>query len=134
MPDEIRTIEREDLKQKLDAGDDFKLVMAMHEWGFRAAHIPRSIHFNTIDEARHELDPDDEIVVYCSDPACVASQFAYRWLVDNGYTNVRRYAGGVSDWAAAGYELESDAQPGSAAAPFFLPSDSNPPRSTSPSS
>ena len=134
MVDEIRTIGREELKAKLDRGDDFKLVMAMHEWGFRAAHIPGSLHFNTIDEARHGLDPEDEIVVYCSDPACVASQFAYRWLLENGYPNVRRYSGGVSDWAAAGYELESDSRVGSAAAPFFLPPESNPPRSTSPSS
>lgn len=129
---EIKTIEREELKTKLDRGDNIKLVMAMHEWGFRAAHIPDSLHFNTVDEARKGLDLDDEIIVYCSDPACVASQFAYRWLVENGYTNVKRYSGGVSDWAAAGYELESDPQSGSAAAPFFLPSDANPPRSTSP--
>lgn len=61
--------------------------------------------------------------MYCSDPACVASQFAYRWLVDAGYTNVRRYSGGVSDWASAGYELASnsgaDADPGL----FFVPDD-----------
>lgn len=129
---EIKTIEREELKAKLDRGDDFKLVMAMHEWGFRAAHIPGSLHFNSVEEAGEGLDLDDEIVVYCSDPACVASQFAYRWLVQNGYTNVRRYSGGISDWAAAGYELESDPRSGSAASPFFLPDEANPPRSTGP--
>jgi hypothetical protein len=48
---EIKTIEREELKAKLDRGDDIKLVMAMHEWGFRAAHIPDSLHFNTVEEA-----------------------------------------------------------------------------------
>ena len=100
---EIKTLEREELKAKLDRGDDFKLVMAMHEWGFRVAHIPGSLHYNTVDEAKQDLDLDDEIVVYCTDPACVASQFAYRWLIEAGYTNVRRYSGGVSDWAAAGY-------------------------------
>lgn len=94
---EIRTIEREELKAKLDRGDDFRLVMAMHEWAFNAAHIPGSLHFNTIEEARQSLDLDDEIVVYCSDPACLASQFAYRWLIEAGYTGVRRYPGGVSD-------------------------------------
>lgn len=123
MDYEIKTIEREELKAKLDRGDDFKLVMAMHEWGFNAAHIPGSLHFNTVADAEKHLHRDDEIVVYCSDPACVASQFAYRWLVDAGYANVRRYAGGVSDWAAAGYELESNA--GAAADPglFFVSPD-----------
>ena len=46
--------------------------------------------------------------MYCSDPACVASQYAYRALVDRGYMNVRRYAGGLSDWNAAGLPLDSD--------------------------
>jgi len=113
---EIKTIERDELKAKLDRGDEFRLVMAMHEWGFNAAHIPGSLHFNTVADAQTHLKADDEIVVYCSDPACVASQFAYRWLVEAGYSNVRRYSGGVSDWAAAGYELETnegaEAEPG----------------------
>ncbi len=121
MDDEIRTIDREELKAKLDREDDFKLIMAMHEWGFHAAHIPGSVHYSTVEEASRELNLDDEIVVYCTDPSCVASQFAYRWLVDAGYTNVRRYAGGLSDWAAAGYELEGEAGGGPTGGAFFLP-------------
>ena len=123
MDHEIKTIEREELKAKLDRGDDFKLIMAMHEWGFRAAHIPGSVHYNTVEEASRALDVDDEIVVYCTDPACVASQFAYQWLVDAGYQNVRRYAGGLSDWAAAGYELEGDPTARATGGTFFFPSE-----------
>lgn len=105
---EIETIDREELKAKLDRGDDFKLVMTLHEFAFQAAHIPGSIHFPTVAEALEGLDPRDEIVVYCSDPACVASQFAYRGLKENGYERIRRYAGGLSDWQAAGYVLEGE--------------------------
>lgn len=54
------------------------------------------------------LESDDEIVVYCSDPACVAGQSAYRGLVSAG-TNVGRYAGGLSDWQAVGLPLEGEA-------------------------
>lgn len=100
MSDDIRTISRDELQARLDAGDDVKLVMALHEWAFRAARIPGSLHFATVDEAYDALDVDDEIVVYCSDAACVASQYAYRALVDRGYNNVRRYAGGLADWTA----------------------------------
>lgn len=123
MDSEIRTIGRQELKDKLDRGDAFRLVMAMHEWGFNAAHIPGSVHFKTVEEARAGLEFDDEIVVYCSDPACLASQIAYRWLIEAGYPNVRRYAGGVSDWAAAGYELESNETAGAMSGLFFLPPD-----------
>jgi len=120
MDYDVKTIDREDLRAKLDRGDDFKLVMAMHEWGFRAAHIPGSLHYNTVEEAHAELEADDEIVVYCTDPACVASQFAYQWLVEAGYTNVRRYEGGLSDWAAAGYQLDSDAPGVGTGGAFFF--------------
>jgi rhodanese-related sulfurtransferase len=120
MEYQIKTIDREELKAKLDRGDDFKLIMAMHEWGYRVAHIPGSLHYNTVDEAQAALAPDDEIVVYCTDPACVASQFAYQWLVEAGYGNVRRYAGGLSDWAAAGYELEGEGGGDAGQMPFFF--------------
>ena len=107
---DIETISREDLKQKIDRGDDFKLVMALHEWAYKAKHIPGSLNFPTVEDAMNALDKDDEIVVYCSNVACVGSQYAYRSLVEAGYTNVRRYAGGLTDWDDAGYPFEgSDA-------------------------
>ena len=106
---EIRTVDREDLKAKLDRGDDFRLVMALNDFAFRAKRIPSSVYYPTVEAAFADLAVDDEIIVYCSDPACVASQFAYRGLVANGYRNVRRYAGGLSGWEDAGYPLEGDA-------------------------
>ena len=106
---DIRTIERDELKTMIDRGDDFKLVMSLNDWAFRAKHIPGSIHFPTIEDALTALSPEDEIVVYCSDSACVASQFAYRGLVEHGFKHVRRYEGGLSDWGAAGYPFEGSA-------------------------
>ena len=105
---DIETIDREELKAKLDRGDDFKLVMALHDWAFRAMHIPGSIHYQSVEDALEGLDVNDEIVVYCSNVDCVASQFAYRGLVENGYTNVRRYSGGLADWQSAGLPLEGE--------------------------
>jgi hypothetical protein len=40
----MHTIEREELKRKLERGDHFKLVMVLDEWHFRALHIPGSLH------------------------------------------------------------------------------------------
>jgi rhodanese-related sulfurtransferase len=106
---DIKTISRDELKAKLDRGDDFKLVMTLHEWAFSEAHIPGSINVTSPALAAEKLDLDDEIVVYCSDEACIASQIAYRALTEGGHGNVRRYAGGLSDWEAAGYVLEGRA-------------------------
>ncbi len=59
-----RTIDRDELRAKLDHGDDFKLVMVLGEWGFRAKHIPGSLNLPSADQVQAMLDPSDEIVVY----------------------------------------------------------------------
>ena len=104
----MNLITREELKTKLDQGEDFKLVMTLGEWAFRASHIPGSLNIGDIEIAKELLSPDDEIVVYCSDQLCISSQAAYHNLIQNSYKNVRRYAGGLSDWYAAGYPLEGE--------------------------
>ena len=104
----MNLISREELKEKLDRGDDFKLVMVLGEWAYRAKHIPGSLNISTPEKGREMLNPDDEIVVYCSDEACIASRAAYRLLEESGFKNVRRYADGLSDWEEAGYPLEGE--------------------------
>ena len=100
------TISREDLKEKLDNKENFRLVMALAEWAYEAKHIPGSIHFATMKEAVQSLNKDDEIVVYCSDENCIASTALGQLLERNGYSHVLHYAGGLQDWEQAGYPLE----------------------------
>lgn len=101
----MKLISREELKQKIDNRANVKLVMTMPEWAFEQAHIPTSINLYRLEDALNTLNPEDEIVVYCSHEVCLASITAYRLLDHHGYGNVRRYAGGLTDWAAAGYPL-----------------------------
>ncbi len=104
-------ITRRELNEKLDRCDDFKLVMVYTDWAFRRKHIPGSINIPIPFMANVRLDElklDDEIVVYCSGQDCPASKMSYRILRALGYTNVRRYAGGIFDWEAAGYPLEGE--------------------------
>ncbi len=104
----MNLISREELKEKLDRGDDFKLVMVLGDFHFRAMHIPGSINISTPEQAMEALHPDDEIVVYCSNTACPASQLAYNQLEAGGYKKVRRYAAGIAGWQEAGYPLEGE--------------------------
>jgi rhodanese-related sulfurtransferase len=104
----IQTIDREELKAKLDRGDDFRLIMALNRWAFDAKHIPGSIHFDTPDELYAAVRPDDEVVVYCSHVDCLSSVALYRDLVRRGYRNVRRYSGGLLDWEDAGLALDGE--------------------------
>ena len=102
----IRTIGRDELKAKLDRGDDVKLVMALNRWAYDAKHIPGSLHFDTPDALYAALRPDDEIVVYCSQRDCLSSVAMYRDLVARDYQNVRRYSGGLMEWEDADLPLE----------------------------
>jgi rhodanese-related sulfurtransferase len=104
----IRTIARDELKAKLDRGDDFKLIMALTRWAFDAKHIPGSIHFDTPDELYAAVRLDDEVVVYCSHVDCLSSVALYRDLVRRGYRDVRRYSGGLLDWEESRLPLEGE--------------------------
>ena len=108
MKYDMKLISHDELKRKLERKDNFKLVMALGTWEYRAKHIPGSLHFLTSEEMLAELSQDDEIVVYCSSAACIASVLAYQYLVHHGYEHVRRYAGGILDWEEAGYPLEGE--------------------------
>lgn len=108
MADTVRVIDAGELKDRLDRGDDFKLVNALGEWEFRAKHIPGSLHFPRIEDALEVLKPDDDIVVYCSNPSCLASLMMYRELGKRGYRSVSRFEGGIVAWEDAGYPLEGE--------------------------
>jgi rhodanese-related sulfurtransferase len=110
----MRLISRTELKIKLDNWEDLKLVFVLGEWQYRSKHIPGSCNLPcsrslfTASEALEGLEQDDQIVVYCSTEVCNASISAYYFLVDRGFKNVSRYAGGLLDWETAGYPLSGE--------------------------
>jgi rhodanese-related sulfurtransferase len=106
----MRIMSTEELKAKLDRGDEFKLIMTLDRQAFDHMHIPGSLHFSSIHQAAKQLlDPDYEIVVYCSHELCSSSINAYLILRSYGFKNIYRYAGGLAEWQEAGYPLEGNA-------------------------
>jgi rhodanese-related sulfurtransferase len=104
----MNLISRDELRAKLERGDDFKLLMVLSANAYRDKHIPGSLHYTAWQDALASLDPAEEIVVYCAGVYCAASIRFYSLLERSGYTRVRRYAGGLADWEAAGYPIERD--------------------------
>ena len=104
VPGEISTAE---LRDKLARRDDFLLVMAMDRARFRQAHLPGSIDGDELLEIIPTLAREAEIVVYCTHDGCPASRLAASMLREAGFTNVRRYAGGLNEWTAAGLPITS---------------------------
>lgn len=111
----MRLISGVELKEKLDRREDLKLVFVLGEWQYRTMHIPGSLNLpctpNLYGSADllEGLEPDDEIVVYCSSDVCYASFSVYHLLRQRGYENVSRYAGGLLDWSEAGYPMDGRA-------------------------
>jgi len=102
----MKEISAEELKAKIDRGDDFRLVMTLGELAFQGKHIPGSIDLHSPETLLSELNPEDDIVVYCSDRLCPASMMAYHYLEDQRYQSVRRFSGGLAEWETAGYPLQ----------------------------
>ena len=104
----MKLIGCEELKRKIDLGEEFVLVNALDEDKFRAMHIPGSVNICREEDIKRCLSLEDVIVVYCADESCDRSIVLYRQLEGYGYHNVFRFAGGLRAWATAGYELEGE--------------------------
>jgi rhodanese-related sulfurtransferase len=67
----VEGISREELKEKMERGDDFVLLEALPEKSYRRTHLPGAINLppGQTDQAE-ELIPNKEaeVVVYCASP------------------------------------------------------------------
>ena len=63
----MKTISREDLKEKIDRGDDFVLLEVLSEASYDRAHLPGAVRFQDRGLIP-DLMPDKttEVVAYCS--------------------------------------------------------------------
>jgi rhodanese-related sulfurtransferase len=68
----VEHISRDELKAKMDRGEDFVLVDTMPHMYYRHSHLPGAINLpaDEVRERAPQLLPgkDAEIVVYCIDP------------------------------------------------------------------
>ena len=63
----MKTISREDLKEKIERGDEFVLLEVLSEASYRREHLPGAIRFQDMNLIP-ELLPDKttDVVAYCS--------------------------------------------------------------------
>lgn len=110
----FETISREELLEKINRKERFFLVEVLPAEAYHHAHLPGAINIPASDIAEladsHLPDKNSEIIVYCANLECNASDAAARQLVEMGYTNVFDYEAGKQDWIDAGLEVESDHQ------------------------
>ena len=81
------------------------VIDAQGDGGFERGHIEGAVDFDLEDVAGQaaSVAPDlgTPIVLYCTDERCLGSEFVGTQLVEAGYTDVRRFPGGIAEWAGA---------------------------------
>jgi thiosulfate/3-mercaptopyruvate sulfurtransferase len=114
----------EELKKMLDDRVEIVVVDAMPAEEYTREHIPGAKQFlfpkeadkmenwdpnetdgKSVEDYAELLGPQKDrlIVVYCGFVQCARSHHAARWARSLGYTNVKRFPGGIYAWKGASY-------------------------------
>jgi rhodanese-related sulfurtransferase len=89
----------QELKTRLDTPAAPLLLDVRQDWETKLCRLPNAVHIpiEEIEVRREELNPDDEIVVYCHQG--VRSAAVAEYLRQLGFPRVRNLAGGLEAWA-----------------------------------
>ena len=92
-------IRPEELKARLEGGPRPLLLDVRQEWETKLCRLENAIHIpiEEIELRADELDPEDDIVVYCHQG--VRSAAVADYLRQLGFRNVRNLIGGLDHWA-----------------------------------
>jgi len=92
-------ISPQDLKSRLDRGQRPVLLDVRQDWETKLCRLANAVHIpiEEIEFRTEELNPDDEIVVYCHQGVRSAAVAAY--LRERGFAKALNLAGGLDLWA-----------------------------------
>ena len=105
----IARITPEELKEKIDAGEDILIVDLRHALDFDAnpETIPGALHVDAaeLEEASEVIPRDREIVLFCACPNEVTAARLALLLRSKGITQIRPLAEGYEGWRSRGFPL-----------------------------
>ncbi len=90
----------EEVKSKLDQGEQFLLLDVREPWEFEVAHMngAKLMPMGDVPSRAHqELDPEDHIVVICHHG--VRSMNVTAWLRQQGFEKAQSMRGGIDAWS-----------------------------------
>ena len=95
----------EQAKSLIEQNIWLKIVDVRLDTEFNTSHIPGAINVCACDPDNmlRELDPNDEILVYCR--GGLRSAAAMTFLNENGFSRVYNLVGGIVAWENAGYPV-----------------------------
>ena len=94
------TITVQELKQKLDKGENVVLIDVREQWEYNIAKIEGAqlIPLGTLGSEYKKLDPQAEIVMQCHKG--MRSMDATQFLLQQGFKNVKNLTGGIEAWSS----------------------------------
>lgn len=105
----IARITPEELKEKMDAGEDILVVDLRHALDFDAnpETIPGALHIDAaeLEEAAEVIPRDREIVLFCACPNEVTAARLALLLRSKGITQIRPLAEGYEGWRSRGFPM-----------------------------
>jgi membrane protein DedA with SNARE-associated domain/rhodanese-related sulfurtransferase len=105
----IARISPEELKRKMDAGEDVIIVDLRHALDFAAQpeSIPGALHMDAaeLEEAYEVIPRDREIVLFCACPNEVTAARLALLLRSKGITQIRPLAEGYEGWRSRGFPM-----------------------------
>jgi rhodanese-related sulfurtransferase len=95
----VDEISPQDLKARLDRNDRPVLVDVRDDWETKLCRLDNALHIpmEELEVRTEELNPADDIVVYCHHG--VRSAAVADYLRRLGFTRVRNLSGGLDAWA-----------------------------------
>jgi rhodanese-related sulfurtransferase len=101
----MQIVSKAQLKQWIDSKQDMLLIDVLPRESFNKQHLPGAINIPVMDNPNFAKDVEakartknQQIVVYCANMQCDASQQAAKKLENAGFNNVKRYEEGLEGW------------------------------------
>ena len=93
------TITPNELKSRLDRGDQLVLLDVREQWEFDLAKLNGStlVPLATLPQALSNLNRDEEIIAICHHG--MRSADATNFLLQQGFSNVKNLVGGIDAWS-----------------------------------
>ena len=103
----VRETNVDDVKKRLDRGEQFLLIDVREESEYAKDHLPNAVHLGKgiieRDIEERVPNPDTLMILYCG--GGFRSALAADNLQKMGYKNVISMDGGIRDWREKGYPL-----------------------------
>lgn len=107
----VAEISVEELDQKIQAGEIFKLIEVSNPEDYQKAHIEGAINItldSLLETCLKQFNKIQQLVIYVQDADSSVGILSARRLQSAGFSNVLLVKGGKEAWQGAGFSLEGE--------------------------